>query len=114
MLQGGELTMLAIPEGRGRRARAEVQSAIKNAQWLRPQRPRFARLLEPHRHGPRYRPEGRPRSFKRSSRPKADGSGLGLPTTKKIIEAHRGDIAGESEVGHGTKFTIRLRAPPFR
>jgi signal transduction histidine kinase len=38
------------------------------------------------------------------------GSGLGLPTTRKIIEAHGGTIAVQSEVGKGTKFTITLPA----
>ncbi|GIW82388.1 MAG: hypothetical protein KatS3mg105_4195 [Gemmatales bacterium] len=37
-----------------------------------------------------------------------DGSGLGLPTAKKIIEAHGGSIDVESEVSKGTKFTIHL------
>jgi len=41
-----------------------------------------------------------------SSRPQ--GSGLGLPTAKKIIEAHKGSIAVDSEPGKGTSFTIRL------
>ncbi|MHC4394053.1 MAG: two-component system sensor histidine kinase NtrB [Planctomycetota bacterium] len=41
-----------------------------------------------------------------SSRPQ--GSGLGLPTTKKIIEAHNGTIAVNSEPGKGTSFTIKL------
>lgn len=36
------------------------------------------------------------------------GTGLGLPTVKKIIEAHGGAIAVQSEVDRGTKFTIRL------
>jgi signal transduction histidine kinase len=41
-----------------------------------------------------------------STRP--GGSGLGLPTTRKIVEAHGGAIDVQSEPGHGTKFTIRL------
>jgi D-alanine transaminase len=36
------------------------------------------------------------------------GTGLGLPTTRRIIEAHGGSITAESEVGKGTRFTIRL------
>jgi signal transduction histidine kinase len=43
-----------------------------------------------------------------SSRPQ--GSGLGLPTAKKIIEAHKGSITVNSEPGKGTSFTIRLPA----
>jgi signal transduction histidine kinase len=42
---------------------------------------------------------------------KTTGSGLGLATTKKIIEAHGGVIEVQSEVGRGTKFTIRLPVP---
>jgi signal transduction histidine kinase len=39
---------------------------------------------------------------------KPGGSGLGLPTVRRIIMAHRGTIDVQSEVGKGTKFTIRL------
>jgi signal transduction histidine kinase len=39
-----------------------------------------------------------------------EGSGLGLPTARKIVETHGGRIALESEPGRGTKFTIRLPA----
>jgi signal transduction histidine kinase len=42
---------------------------------------------------------------------KPSGSGLGLPTTEKIIGAHRGQISVQSEVGHGTQFTIELPVP---
>jgi len=42
---------------------------------------------------------------------KPNGSGLGLPTTAKIIDAHRGRISVQSEVGHGTQFTIELPVP---
>jgi signal transduction histidine kinase len=43
---------------------------------------------------------------------KAGGSGLGLPTTAKIIEAHGGRIHVQTEAGHGTQFTIELPVPP--
>jgi signal transduction histidine kinase len=39
-----------------------------------------------------------------------DGSGLGLPTARRIIEAHGGSIRVESAVGKGTRFTIALPA----
>lgn len=42
---------------------------------------------------------------------KGGGSGLGLPTTRKIIEAHGGRIGVQSELGRGTQFTIRLPVP---
>jgi signal transduction histidine kinase len=36
------------------------------------------------------------------------GTGMGLPTAKRIIEEHDGEIAMVSETGKGTRFTIRL------
>lgn len=42
---------------------------------------------------------------------KPGGSGLGLPTARKIIEAHGGEIQVQSEPGRGTQFTIRLPTP---
>lgn len=39
---------------------------------------------------------------------KTVGSGLGLYITKRIVEAHNGEILLESRVGYGTKITILL------
>jgi signal transduction histidine kinase len=36
------------------------------------------------------------------------GSGLGLALVKKIIELHYGNITVESNLGDGTKFTVKL------
>jgi signal transduction histidine kinase len=42
---------------------------------------------------------------------KNGGTGLGLPTARKIIEAHGGRISVQSEVGRGTQFTIEFPQP---
>lgn len=39
------------------------------------------------------------------------GIGLGLPLAKAIIEAHNGTIEVDSELGHGTTFTINFLIP---
>jgi signal transduction histidine kinase len=43
---------------------------------------------------------------------KKGGSGLGLATVRKIIEAHNGRIAVQSELNYGTQFTIALPCLP--
>jgi len=43
---------------------------------------------------------------------KQGGSGLGLPTARKIVEAHGGTIDIQTAPGRGTKVTIWLPAPP--
>ncbi|HMO14979.1 MAG TPA: ATP-binding protein [Pirellulaceae bacterium] len=42
---------------------------------------------------------------------KKDGSGLGLPIAKKIIEAHGGRINVQSEIGRGTQITLEFPTP---
>ncbi len=43
---------------------------------------------------------------------KRSGSGLGLPTTRRVVEAHGGHIDLQSAPGHGTQFTIKVPVPP--
>jgi two-component system sensor histidine kinase HydH len=45
-----------------------------------------------------------------STRP--GGSGLGLATTRKIVEAHGGTIGLRSDPGRGSQFTLRLPIEP--
>ena len=42
---------------------------------------------------------------------KNGGSGLGLPTARKIIQAHGGRISVQSDVGRGTKFMLEFPTP---
>jgi len=42
---------------------------------------------------------------------KRGGSGLGLPTARKIVEAHGGSISLQSELGRGSQFTVKLPIP---
>lgn len=39
---------------------------------------------------------------------KSEGTGLGLATCKRIVDAHKGDIYVETEIGEGTKMTVVL------
>jgi two-component system, NtrC family, sensor histidine kinase HydH len=53
-------------------------------------------------------PESLARCFEPFHTTKPNGSGLGLPTTRRIVQMHGGRIQVQSETGKGTQFTIWL------
>jgi two-component system sensor kinase FixL len=58
--------------------------------------------------GPGIPAEIRARIFTPFFTTKTRGSGLGLPTAKRLVEAHKGEIAIDCPAGGGTTVTIRL------
>jgi signal transduction histidine kinase len=90
MPEGGELTIQAWP-----------------ADYL----PRGGVCLNLIDTGKGITPEALPRIFQPFFSTKPGGTGLGLATTKRIIEAHEGTIDVQSELGRGTKFTVYLPGP---
>ena len=58
--------------------------------------------------GPGIAPEDLSRIFEVYYSTKKSGSGLGLPTTRRIVQEHRGTIRADSEIGKGTRFIIAL------
>lgn len=57
-------------------------------------------------------PEVRPHIFETyyTTKPPGEGTGLGLPIVKSIVEEHGGEVKFDSEVGKGTTFTVLLPA----
>lgn len=58
--------------------------------------------------GPGIEPEHLQNIFRAYWSSKSDGSGLGLPTARRIIREHGGTMSVESELGKGTRFVISL------
>jgi signal transduction histidine kinase len=58
--------------------------------------------------GPGMTPETQSKIFNPYFTTRAGGSGLGLPTARRLIEAHDGTIEVHSEPARGTDFTITL------
>jgi two-component system, NtrC family, sensor histidine kinase HydH len=53
-------------------------------------------------------PEVQPRIFDPYFSTRKKGTGLGLPTVRRVVEEHGGTLTFSSEVGKGTQFTVRL------
>jgi signal transduction histidine kinase len=60
--------------------------------------------------GPGIPPDVREQIFTPFFTTRARGSGLGLPTSRRLIEAHRGTISVECPAAGGTTVTVRLPA----
>lgn len=58
--------------------------------------------------GPGIAPETLPRIFQPYFTTKGGGTGLGLPTARRLIEEHGGTLTVDSAVGRGTTFTAML------
>lgn len=58
--------------------------------------------------GPGMPPDARARIFQPYFSTKRSGSGLGLPTTRRIVEQHGGVLSVHSEPGRGSDFVIDL------
>ena len=58
-------------------------------------------------------PENLKRIFDAYFTTKKGGTGLGLPTTRRLIEEHRGHITVTSEPGRGTNFRVELPMAPL-
>jgi signal transduction histidine kinase len=56
--------------------------------------------------GPGIEPEIAARIFDPFFTQKQSGTGLGLPITRKLVEAHGGEIELDSEIGRGTEFVV--------
>ncbi|MBM3984790.1 MAG: two-component sensor histidine kinase [Planctomycetes bacterium] len=62
--------------------------------------------------GPGIPPELQERVFRPWFSTKEGGTGLGLPTARRIVEELGGELLLHSEVGRGTRFTVRVPRPP--
>jgi two-component system sensor histidine kinase HydH len=56
-------------------------------------------------------PDVLPRVFEPYFSTKKAGTGLGLPTVRRVVEEHGGTVTLQSEPGKGTQFVLRLPAP---
>jgi signal transduction histidine kinase len=58
--------------------------------------------------GPGIPPEEQERIFKTFVTSRADGTGLGLPISQRIVAAHGGQVTVASTPGFGATFTVTV------
>ena len=95
VLNGGQ----SMPNG----GHIEVQLA-EEARWA---------ILSIRDEGMGIAPEVLPKIFDLYFTTKKDGSGIGLSMTYRIVQLHNGKLDVESEMGRGTKFTLRIPTNSF-
>jgi two-component system sensor histidine kinase BaeS len=116
---GGDLTANADPD----RLRQAIGNLVSNAIRHTPpdgdvtltgRRAGSKLIVEVADTGTGISPEDLPRIFDRfwradkSRSRRTGGSGLGLPITRQLVEAHGGHVTATSTLGHGSVFTIWL------
>jgi two-component system sensor histidine kinase PilS (NtrC family) len=69
-------------------------------------------VLEVEDDGPGIAPQDLPRLFTPFFTTKERGTGLGLATVQRIVDAHQGTIAAGPGARGGARFTVRLPPPP--
>lgn len=114
---GGDVGTLELD---GDQLRAALLNLLRNAQDAC--KPGDEVLISTERRGDRVRvrvtdtgsgmvSDVQARAFEPYFSTKKQGTGLGLPTTRRIVEDHGGTLEVSSEPGRGTQFTVELPAP---
>lgn len=97
---GGDRTAALLPGSNG-------QLTLRTAQSRDPDGRRVLRIHVIDT-GPGIAPDVLARIFQPYFTTRSGGSGLGLPTARRLIEAHGGRLEVESELGKGTDFAVVL------
>jgi two-component system sensor histidine kinase HydH len=103
------------------RFRQVLTNLLRNAwQASPPDRPPVARVARERDElvitirdfGPGLRPEDRDRIFDPFFTTRTNGTGLGLPVARRIVEQHGGRITAENAPGGGAQFSVRVPGRP--
>jgi PAS domain S-box-containing protein len=107
MPRGGKILIKVHEEGEGRKA-TEVSPRIHGKGKRSEIRPKAGIVLKIRDNGVGMSKATLSKLFTPFFTTKEQGTGLGLSTAKKIVEAHKGDIKVESKKDKGTTVIVRL------